>query len=104
MNDFAPTKPARWILDRAEQLGLRPKLDPTAYRGSWRVTFSGTGEWSGFGGLYIGARTGRILRASLTFGNDGPTRRYKGHYGAHTLLRDYTTWLSRESGTSRAQG
>jgi hypothetical protein len=31
-----------------------------------------------FGVIYIGAKTGRILHAMLTYGNSGPEKRYNG--------------------------
>ena len=57
--------------------GLRPMVT-RPYRGSVEVAFSGPLSTSPFGAVVVGAETGRILRASVTYGNAGRTVRITG--------------------------
>jgi hypothetical protein len=71
------------LVTLATTAGLRPHVQVdqdgrTIYRGTYTIIVNGTGEHSPFGGIVVGATTGRVLRGSITYGNDGPTRRYRG--------------------------
>jgi hypothetical protein len=69
------------LVTYAEAAGLRPTVQVdrdgrTTYAGTYKILLNGEGVDSPFGGILVGAKTGRILRGSLTFGNGGPTRTY----------------------------
>jgi hypothetical protein len=90
----APRTSVQKVITRAAQLGLEPCIGADSYRGAYRVILNGRGgTWTGFGAIFIGASSGRILRASLTFGNDGQTVRYTGHRGAQAMLRAYAAYM-----------
>jgi hypothetical protein len=72
------TPVTRQIIDLAFEAGLSPALDPAAVRrGAYTVVVDSGGRGDClFGGIAIGARTGRILHAHLTHGRWGQERRY----------------------------
>jgi hypothetical protein len=72
------TLATRQIINLAAAAGLNPTLDGSGVRrGSYRVTVDSGGRRDClFGGIDVGARTGRILRAYLTHGHWGQERRY----------------------------
>lgn len=66
------------IITAAERAGLHPRLDTTPYRGSLELHLDAkNGPESPFGTVWIGAHTGRVLRAALRHGNTGPSRRFE---------------------------
>ena len=83
---------ARRLISRAAQLGLEPTVRPS-YRGSHAVILDGRGSWAGFGALYIGARSGKVLRAVLTWGTTGPTTRHAGYRSVAGMLQDYARYI-----------
>ncbi len=72
------TRVTRQIINLASEVGLNPTLDPAAVRhGAYTVIVDSGGRRDClFGGIAIGARTGRILHAHLTHGHWGEERRY----------------------------
>lgn len=56
-------------------------------RGAVRVIIDGTGMDSPFGVFYVGAQTGRVLRGSITYGNEGPRKHYTGARAMQAALR-----------------
>ncbi len=72
------TQVTRQIINLAFEAGLNPYLDPSGVRqGSYRIMVDSGGRRDClFGGIDVGARTGRILHAHLTHGSWGEERRY----------------------------
>jgi hypothetical protein len=61
------------ILRRAHAAGLRPVWGQP--RGNARrIVLNGPGPHSAFGSLTIGAKTGKVLRAEIVYGNDPDAR------------------------------
>ena len=87
---------ARRLISRAAELGLEPAVQ-VSYRGSHAVILDGRGPWAGFGALYIGARSGKVLRAVLTWGNTGPTTRHVGYRSVAVMLQDYARYAETAS-------
>lgn len=75
LSGHAATSVTRRIVALAESAGLRPNVEP-AYRGAYRIIVNAPGQDGLFGGIAVGARTGRILHAHLTHGNWGEEKRY----------------------------
>jgi len=72
------TRVTRQIINLAAEAGLKPYLDPSGVRrGSYRIMVDSGGRRDClFGGIDVGARTGRVLHAHLTHGSWGQERRY----------------------------
>lgn len=78
----------------AMDAGMRPRTNLRSggpgrpiYRGSLQLVVDAPGRNSAFGAVYIGARSGRIVRGCITFGNNGPTRHYTGARAVLAALR-----------------
>lgn len=88
------TAAAQRLVNRAEQLGLRPEVRP-AYRGIVQVALNGCGPESGFGALYIGARSGKVSRLVLRWDNDDARHtldvRHRGYLAARAALEAYAS-------------
>lgn len=74
------------IVKLAEQAGLRPTWQD-AYRGSRALHLNGEGQASPFGVIVVGANSGRVLRAEITYGNGGTVRRYRGARQVQAALK-----------------
>lgn len=88
------------LIQLAAELDLRPQADEAPYRGSIRIVLdSAEGPDSGYGAIYIGARTGRVLRLALRHGADDPRpgrlTRHVGYRSAHTALVEYERYARR---------
>jgi hypothetical protein len=94
----APTAPVTRTVEvvtrHAMAAGLRPYTSlrnggpgRPVYRGQLMLVVNGSGHDSVFGAIFIGARSGKVLRSTLRFGNDGPTRRYVGPRDVLAALR-----------------
>lgn len=64
------------IVQVAMAAGLNPHTSAVPYRGAVELRFNAGGVDGTFGYARIGARTGRVLAASLRLGNEGPSYRY----------------------------
>ena len=93
----APSTLVQRLINDAAQLDLNPTIGDI-YRGSVRVMLNGTGEWSGFGALIVGARSGKLIRASLTFGTDGGTLRAETMSDARRLFNAYAGYRAEQLG------
>ncbi len=71
------TRVTAQVVALAARLGLDPQVRD-AYRGAVEVHINGHGADSPFGMITVGARSGRILRASIRYGNNGANRTYTG--------------------------
>jgi hypothetical protein len=72
------------IVTAATNAGLGPCTEVAPYRNSLRLRFGLTSlnlsPDSAFGTVRIGLRTGRVLRAEIKLGNEGPLHVFtKGH-------------------------
>ena len=87
------TRVTRQVINLAFEAGLNPSLDPSGVRhGSYRIMIDSGGRRDClFGGIDVGARTGRILHAHLTHGSWGQERRYDHVAGIHAVL---TSWAA----------
>lgn len=86
------TLATRQVLRLAVDAGLKPELRSGTYRGSYRVIVDSGGRRDClFGGIDIGAGTGRILRAYLTHGHWGEERRYDHVADIRAVLK---SWLA----------
>ncbi len=87
------TQVTRQIINLASEAGLNPCLDPSGVRrGSYRIMVDSGGRRDClFGGIDVGARTGRILRAHLTHGSWGQERRYNHVAEIRTVI---TSWAA----------
>jgi hypothetical protein len=75
--DVLVTQVTQRIISLASAAGLNPSLCRPARHGTWTVIVDSGGRRDClFGGIAIGARTGRVLHAHLTHGNWGEERRY----------------------------
>jgi hypothetical protein len=75
------------VFKLAEQAGLHPTWsDP--YRSTRTINLMGEGAQSPFGTIWVGANSGRILRASITYGNGGATRKYTGAVEVRAALKE----------------
>lgn len=74
------------IVKLAEQAGLRPHWGET-YRGVRELLLNGEGVRSPFGTVRVGARSGRVLRAQIVYGNGGPVRNYAGARQVRAALK-----------------
>jgi hypothetical protein len=85
------TRVTRQIIDLAAGAGLDPCLDPSGVRhGAYRVMVDSDGRRDClFGGIDVGARTGRILRAYLTHGGWGQERRYGSVAQIRVVIRSW---------------
>ncbi|MGH3190388.1 MAG: hypothetical protein ACRDOL_24595 [Streptosporangiaceae bacterium] len=94
------TRITRQIIDLAFEAGLNPILDPAGVRhGSYRIMIDSGGRRDClFGGIDVGARTGRILRAHLTHGSWGEERRYDSVAEIRTILG---SWAALRRGKHR---
>jgi len=84
------------LITLASVLGLRPQVSPAA-RGVVVVVLNGQGAEAGFGAIYVGARSGKVLRMHLRLGNeDRRPSRYVTHEGYlrafHTLRDSYALY------------
>ena len=71
----------------AVRAGLCPAMRIKPYRGAREMFLNGPGREGAFGAVEVGARTGRVLRAVVTVGWDGPTVRATGYLQVRALLR-----------------
>lgn len=85
------TRATRQVIALADRAGLRPHPDPSPPRhGRYRVLVDSGGRRDClFGAIYIGARTGRILRAWLTHGSQGQERRYDTVADIRAVIRSW---------------
>ena len=85
------TRATRQIIDLAHKAGLNPYLDPSGVRhGAYRVMVDSGGRRDClFGGIDIGARTGRILHAYLTHGSWGEEQRYDRVAEIRTVIKSW---------------
>lgn len=74
LDGIAATSVTRRLIALAGEGGLRPRAE-APYRGRVAVVLNGEGRDALFGVIYVSARTGRVLRAFLTHGNDGTEQR-----------------------------
>lgn len=77
LDGFPATSVTRRIVDLAAEGGLRPDPRPESRRGLYRVMVNGEGRDALFGCIDVSERTGRIVRAFLTHGNDGVERKHE---------------------------
>ena len=99
----AATLVTRQIIGLAFEAGLRPCLAaPGPRKGSYRVIVDSGGRADClFGGIDVGARTGRILRAYLTRGSGGVERRYDQVAEIRAAIK---SWASARQAAERGQG
>jgi hypothetical protein len=90
----------------AMRAGLAPHTSLTSggpgrptYRGTLVMILNGRGESSPLGTVTIGARTGRVLRATLSYGNNGPTWTYAGGMQVLAALRALAAGRRSDVGT-----
>jgi hypothetical protein len=88
---LAATLVTRQIIGLAFEAGLRPCVAPPGPRaGSYRVIVDSGGRADClFGGIDIGARAGRILRAYFTQGDGGAERRYDQVAEIRSVIRSW---------------
>jgi hypothetical protein len=99
LDGVAATAVTRQIVGRAAAAGLRPHLgQPVIYCGAYRVLVNAEGVDGLFGAVYVGARTGRILRAYLTHGNHGQEKRYDKVAAVRTVIQ---SWAALQRGATR---
>ena len=75
------------VFKLAEQAGLRPQWREP-YRSTRDISLSGEGVTAPFGTIKVGAASGKVLRAEITFGNGGKTRKFQGAVAVRAALRD----------------
>jgi hypothetical protein len=66
------------LIDLAAAGGLRPHVDGTTYRRSYRVFLDGSGRSAPFGSLKVSAAKGTLLSANLMWGNAAPDEQKYG--------------------------
>lgn len=87
------------LLQIAADMGLNPQADDAPYRGTVRVVLSASGQDAGFGVLFVGAKSGKIISANIRHGADDPrpshlTRR-TGYRAARNALIEYGRYATR---------
>jgi hypothetical protein len=94
------TQVTRQIINLASEARLNPRLDPSGVRhGSYRIMVDSGGRRDClFGGINVGARTGRILHAHLTHGIGGEERRYGSVAEIRTVIK---SWAALQRGQLR---
>lgn len=71
----------------ATTAGLNPHFQP-AYRGTITLIFNAAG-WEGtFGGAEFGVKSGKFLRGSLKYGNEGDSEKFATMSALLTRLRE----------------
>jgi hypothetical protein len=98
MTEF--TTATQRLIAFAADLDLAPVVE-APYRGSVRIVLGGFGPDAGFGVLFIGARSGRVLSMTFRHGVDDPrptrlTRR-AGYRKARTALVEYERYAQRRN-------
>ena len=95
----------RQVIDLAAKAGLNPDPDPCGVRrGSYRIFLDSGGRRDClFGGIDVGARTGRILRAYLTHGSWGEEQRYDRVADIRTVLKSWAALANARLGRSSSQ-
>ena len=90
LDGYAATTVTAQIIDLADRAGLRPRIDRYGVRhGIYRVMINAPGRDGLFGAIYVGAKTGRILRANLTHGNAGQEKRYNGVAEVRAVIKSW---------------
>lgn len=75
------------VLDTARRAGLRPTF-AKATADMVTIEVNGRGEFGSHGTITIGVRDGRIRRAVITFGNDGPVSRAANATQTAALIKE----------------
>lgn len=75
------------IFKLAEQAGLNPYWRGP-YKSCNELILMGSDARSPMGVVYVGVNSGKVLRAEITYGNDGPTKKYTGAREVQTALRE----------------
>jgi hypothetical protein len=75
------------IVKLAEQAGLNPYWRGP-YKSCNELVLMGSGDRAPMGAVYVGVNSGKVLRASITYGNDGPTRKFTGAREVQAALRE----------------
>lgn len=88
------TLATRQVTAHAIRAGLKPQPEGVT-RGSYRIVVDAGGRDGLFGCIYVGARTGRILRAFLMHGNNGVERRHDDVAEIRTVI---TSWYALTKG------
>ncbi len=88
---MAGTTPITATVEQITAAAMTAGLAPHTYLRSPRsvreVTLNSRTTDGAFGTVVIGARTGRVLRADLTYGNTGPTVHFRGGRAVLRALR-----------------
>lgn len=74
------------IFKLAEQAGLRPSWSEP-YGNTREILLDGEGVNAPFGTIHVGLRSGKVLRATIIYGNGGRTRKYEGAVAVRAALR-----------------
>jgi hypothetical protein len=74
------------IFKLAETAGLRPYW-AAPYGNSREIRFDPGGPAGPFGTILVGLRSGRILRATIVYGSDGPSKSYQGAVAVRNALK-----------------
>lgn len=83
------TTVTRHVLKTAQQRGLRPQRRDDGDLSYARVVLNQKGIEGTFGAIYVGRRSGKILRAVLYRGNsDAVGRRYVGARAVAAAIRE----------------
>jgi hypothetical protein len=75
------------IMKLAEQAGLRP-IWRGRYGGIREILLNAPGEAGVFGVIEVGARSGKVLRATLHYGNGGRTQKLTGAVEVRAVLKE----------------
>jgi hypothetical protein len=97
----AATRATRQVAAMMEQAGLRPHYGPDGakpYRGATTIIIDEGGRAGVFGAVLVGARTGKILRAVICYGNDADPLRLDGYEAVRRNISSLLT-LKRSVGT-----
>jgi len=65
-----------------------------------RIILNGPGRDAIFGAIYVGVKTGRVLHAMLTHGNEGEEKRYNSVADIRAVLMSWLA-LYRSTGWNR---
>jgi hypothetical protein len=94
------TTVTRQLIKLAEAGGLHPRIGGTGH-GAVQIVLDGHGRDALFGAIYVGTRTGRVLRAYLTHGNHGIERKHVKVAEIRTVLK---SWAAIHRDRSAAAG
>ena len=91
LDGFPATAATRQIVALAVESGLRPSPRPERRpHGLYRIVVNAAGRDGMFGCIDVSERTGRIVRAYLTAGNDAAEQRIESIAGVRQAIRAWT--------------